>query len=251
MTVLLLHGLGSDRRSPIGLFSPLFPADAEILAPDLRAHGASTEIGSADDFSLDALADEVTEFLIRAGAAHKPLTVLGISLGAAIALRLAQRGILPIDHAAFVRPSFTTQSLPTNLAVFPVIAQLLHDHGAARGEKLFRGSGLFESTRAVSPLAAEALAQQFRDTLAVERAIRLLEVPRNIAYPDPAALAGITARTIVVAAENDPVHPIDVGEQWATALPDAALVRVPPRDVGVAQQHDAIRRHLASWLAAA
>ncbi|NQX26344.1 alpha/beta fold hydrolase [Microbacteriaceae bacterium VKM Ac-2854] len=249
MTVLLLHGLGSDRSSPLGLFSPLFPADAEILAPDLRAHGASAEIGTSADFALDALADEVTEFLIRSGAAHKPLTVLGISMGAAIALRLTVRGVLPIDHAAFVRPSFSTRPMPEHLAVFPVIAQLLHDHGAVRGERMFRGTGLFENVAATSPVAAEALAQQFRAPLAVERAVRLVEVPRNAAYADPAELAGITASTIVVAADRDPVHPVAVGEEWATALPGAELVRVPGRDEGVARQHDETRRLLANWLA--
>ena len=76
------------------------------------------------------LADEVTEHVVRAGAAHKPLTVLGISMGAAIALRLASRKVLPIDRAVFVRPAFTAEPLPDNLSVFPVLAQLLHDHGA-------------------------------------------------------------------------------------------------------------------------
>lgn len=249
MTVLLLHGLGSDRSSPLALFSPLFPADTEILAPDIRSHGASAEIGGSGDFALDALADEVTEFLIRSGAAHKPLTVLGISMGAAIALRLAVRGILPIDRVAFVRPSFTTRAMPEHLTVFPVIGQLLHDHGASRGERIFRGSGLFQSAASASPAAAEALAQQFRAPLAVERAVRLVEVPRNAAYADAAELAGITARTIVVAADRDPVHPVAVGEAWATALPAAELVRVPARDEGLARQHDETRRLLVNWLA--
>ncbi|NQX13227.1 alpha/beta fold hydrolase [Microbacteriaceae bacterium VKM Ac-2855] len=249
MTVLLLHGLGSDRSGPLGLFRALFPADAEILAPDLRAHGASTEIGVPDDFTLDALADEVTEFLIRAGSAHKPLTVLGISLGAAIALRLTIRGVLPIDRAAFVRPSFTTQALPANLAVFPVIAQLLHDHGVARGERMFRASGPFHDVHAQSPVAAEALAQQFRAPLALERAIRLVEVPRNAAYTDDAELAAVTARTIVIGAEGDPVHPLAVADQWAKALPGAASARVPARDLGLVRQHEATRAALSTWLA--
>ncbi|KQQ03775.1 MULTISPECIES: alpha/beta hydrolase [unclassified Rathayibacter] len=249
MTVLLLHGLGGDRSQPLGLLRAALPAGVEVIAPDVRAHGASEELGSAGDFSLDSLADEVTEQVVRAGAAHKPLTVLGISMGAAIALRLASRKVLPIDRAVFVRPAFTAEPLPENLSVFPVIAQLLHDHGAKRGERMFRASGLFQRAADVSPASAEALVAQFRAPDAAERAVRLAEIPRNSAYRDSGELAGVIARTLVIAADRDPVHPVAVAEQWARALPDADLERVPARDAGLAQQQELIRGHVRDWLA--
>ncbi|ROQ56087.1 pimeloyl-ACP methyl ester carboxylesterase [Rathayibacter sp. PhB152] len=248
MTALLLHGLGGDRSQPLGLLRAALPAGTEVIAPDVRAHGTSELIGGAADFSLDALADEVTEHVIRAGAAHKPLTVLGISMGAAIALRLASRKVLPIDRAVFVRPAFTAEPLPENLTVFPVIAQLLHDHGAKRGERLFRASGLFERAAQVSPASAEALCLQFRSPQAQERAVRLAEIPRNAAYRDSGELGEVIARTLVIAADRDPVHPVAVAEQWARALPDADLERVPSRDAGLAQQQERIRGHVREWL---
>ncbi|SMH45556.1 Pimeloyl-ACP methyl ester carboxylesterase [Rathayibacter oskolensis] len=249
MTALLLHGLGGDRSQPLGLLRSALPAGTEVLAPDIRAHGSSDELGAAADFSLDSLADEVTEQVVRAGAAHKPLTVLGISMGAAIALKLASRKVLPIDRAVFVRPAFTAEPLPENLSVFPVIAQLLHDHGAKRGERLFRASGLFARAAQVSPASAEALVLQFRSPRAAERAVRLAEIPRNAAYRDSGELAGVIARTLVIAADRDPVHPVAVAEQWARALPDADLERVPARDAGLAAQQDRIRGHVRDWLA--
>ncbi|MCJ1696577.1 alpha/beta hydrolase [Rathayibacter caricis] len=249
MTVLLLHGLGGDRSQPLGLLRPALPAGSEVIAPDVRAHGASELLGSSADFSLDSLADEVTEQVIRAGAAHKPLTVLGISMGAAIALRLAARRFLPIDRAVFVRPAFTSEPLPENLAVFPVLAQLLHDHGAKRGERVFRASGLFHRAQEESPAGAEALAQQFRAPKAEERAVRLAEIPRNAAYRDSTELAQVIARTLVIAAERDPVHPVAVAEQWARGLPEARLERVPPRDDGQQRQTELLRGHVRDWLA--
>lgn len=249
MTVLLLHGLGGDRSQPLGLLRPALPAGTEVIAPDVRAHGASELVGSGNDFSLESLADEVTEEVVRAGAAHKPLTVLGISMGAAIALRLVSRKVLPIDRAVFVRPAFTAEALPDNLTVFPVIAQLLHDHGAKRAERVFRASGLFQRAADVSPASAEALCLQFRSPRARERAARLAEIPRNAAYRDSGELGEVIARTLVIAAERDPVHPVAVAEQWARALPEADLERVPARDGGLALQQERTRGHVRDWLA--
>ncbi|AZZ50515.1 hypothetical protein C5E02_10155 [Rathayibacter rathayi] len=249
VTVLLLHGLGGDRSQPLELLRSALPAGSEVIAPDIRAHGASDLLGAPGDFALETLADEVTEEVVRAGAAHKPLTVLGISMGAAIALRLAVRRVLPIDRAVFVRPSFTAEPLPENLTVFPVIAQLLHDHGAKRGERMFRASGLFARAAEVSPAAAEALTRQFRSPQAADRAVRLAEIPRNAAYRDSAELGEVIARSLVIAADRDPVHPVDVAEEWARALPDADCERVPSRDAGFAAQQDRIRGHVREWLA--
>lgn len=249
MTVLLLHGLGGDRSQPLGLLRSALPAGSQVIAPDIRAHGASELTGAPGDFALEALADEVTEEVVRAGAAHKPLTVLGISMGAAIALRLAVRRVLPIDRAVFVRPAFTTQPLPDNLTVFPVIAQLLHDHGAKRGERMFRACALFTRAAEISPASAQALTLQFRAPLARERAIRLAAIPRNTAYRDSSELGEVIARTLVIAAERDPVHPLTVAEAWARALPDADLAQVPSRDAGLADQQQRIRGHVREWLA--
>ncbi|MWV29742.1 alpha/beta fold hydrolase [Rathayibacter iranicus] len=249
MTVLLLHGLGGDRSQPLGLLRSALPAGSEVIAPDIRAHGASKLIGTPDDFTLEALTDEVTEEVVRAGAAHKPLTVLGISMGAAIALRLAVRRVLPIDRAVFVRPAFTAEPLPENLTVFPVIAHLLHDHGAKRGERMFRASALFARAAGISPASAEALTLHFRAPLAQERAVRLAAIPRDCAYRDSNELGEVIARTLVIAAERDPVHPVAIAEAWATGLPDAHLAQVPSRDAGLADQQQRIRGHVRDWLA--
>ena len=67
---------------------------------------------------------------------------------------------------------------------------------------------------------------------------------RRLAPPDPDD-GPLLAR---FAADRDPVHPVAVAEQWARALPDADLERVPSRDAGLAQQQERIRGHVREWL---
>src|SRR5690606_21862805 len=128
MAFLLLHGLGGDRDQALSLVGPCLPEGARVLAPDLRAHGSSPLIGNPGDFAFDAVTAELLGEAKAQHFDHEPLTIIGISLGAALTLRLALSGALPIDRLVLLRPAFTDQPTPANLTVFPVIGDLLHRH---------------------------------------------------------------------------------------------------------------------------
>lgn len=242
MTVLLLHGLGGDHRQPLALVGPVLPDGEAVIAPDLRAHGASTLVGDPADFALDALADEVA-----AGLPREPITIVGISMGAAVGLRLALR--VEVAKLVFIRPAFTDRPLPDNLAVYPAMGELLRVFGAKHGEKLFRETDFFHELESVSPLAADGAIGQFRKPDAAARAIRLVEIPQHAAFASAAELAPVTAPASIVAAPRDPVHPVDVAESWADALPNASLSLVPARDESVEVYVTAIRAAVARALA--
>ncbi|WP_139418088.1 alpha/beta fold hydrolase [Agromyces laixinhei] len=261
MTTVLLHGLGADRRQPLDLFTPAVHAavggDELIVAPDIRAHGGFLSVGSPADFRFDRLAAElaasVREAIDEAGApqpeASGPLMIMGISLGAALALRIALDGLLPIERAVFVRPSFSDRSLPEHLRVFPVIGQILAEAGPA-GIGEFRERSIFEQVAAVSPAGARGLLTQFTAPDAARRAMRLVEIPRNRAFDHDAeltALEGRGIRSLVIGAPRDPVHPYALAERWAAAL-KAPLVELPPRDDGLPVQTALLREGIARWL---
>jgi pimeloyl-ACP methyl ester carboxylesterase len=238
VNVVLLHGLGGSRAQPLSLVKGLLPADAVVHAPDVRAHGASTLVGT--DFRLDTLADELVPAL-----PDGPLTILGISMGAALALRLAVRGDLEIERLVFIRPAFTDEPLPANLAGFPVMGALLTSKrslpwasGAARAEAAYQRTAHYRSLLAESPLGAEGAIEQFRAPDAAARAARLIEIPRNAAYT-AAEIASVRVPATVIAAERDPVHPVSIAEDWAAGLGDAVLEHVPARD-------DSLRAYLTA-----
>ena len=261
MTTVLLHGLGADRRQPLALFESVIEEVAGpeelVVAPDVRAHGGFLAVGEPADFAIDRLAAEVCEHvpvaMAEAGrsgpAASEPVTIVGISMGAAIALRIALTGLLPVARAVFVRPSFDGRSLPEHLWPFPVIGQILADAGPS-GAGEFQERSLYRRIAAVSPAGGRALLAQFQAPDAARRAMRLVEIPRNRAFDTEEELAGLTARGIrsfVVGAVRDPVHPVSVAEQWAGAL-GAPMELVPGRDDGQAEQTAALRERVGRWL---
>ncbi|WP_353815839.1 alpha/beta fold hydrolase [Agromyces sp. SYSU T00266] len=249
MSFVLLHGLGADRRQPLDLFGPVLDAAnaaADIVAPDVRAHGASPLLGEPHDFALDRLAEEVAAGVAGDG----PHTLLGISMGAAIALRIAVRGLLHVDRAVFVRPAFDDASLPTNLRAFPVIGELLREHGPEGGAERFARTEPYLRVAEASPLGGRGLMAQFLATDAAPRAIRLVEIPRNRAFASDAELGALASRgirSLVVGAPRDPVHPFELAERWAAAL-GAEFARVPARDDGQAAQAAAMREAVGRLL---
>ncbi|MGR0219842.1 alpha/beta fold hydrolase [Agromyces sp. ZXT2-6] len=257
MSFVLLHGLGADRSQPLGLFGPVLDspglAIAAVAAPDVRAHGASTVVGEPADFALDRLADEVASearATLATGRTARRLTLVGISMGAALALRICLRGLLPVDRAVFVRPAFDDRSLPPNLRPFPVIGELLHESGPVDGAERFRRTEPYLRVARESPMGGRGLLAQFTATDAAARAVRLVEIPRNRAFAAEAELAELAPRgirSLVVGAPRDPVHPFALAERWAGAL-GSPLERVPARDDGQPAQTAAMRDVVGRWL---
>lgn len=242
--LLAIHGLGSDSSAMHGYLDHAVPAGVQVLAPDLRAHGANPLIGGPDDFAIDAMADEVADALAHAGDGS-PVSIVGVSLGAAIAARIARSGRFPIDRVALVRPAFTTEPLPANLAVFPLIGRLLGEHRPPRALEHLRASGAWRAIAHESLAHARGLEAQLTQPLAVERRIRLFEIPRNVGYR-PGELR-IAAPTVVLASRRDPLHPLHVAEAWRDELGCPMLVS-PARDDGEAAMFAWFRQQLGSFL---
>ena len=87
--VLLLHGNGGSRKSMLPEMRLLVEEGFSILAVSLRAHGDST--GEVNDFGYSARADVLAAVTkLRAEFPHRPVFILGRSLGAAAALFAAE-----------------------------------------------------------------------------------------------------------------------------------------------------------------
>jgi pimeloyl-ACP methyl ester carboxylesterase len=116
-TVIVLHGLASNRRIMMYLASEFAGHGLQVYALDLAGHGDNT-----DAFSFAKAAECATaavESLIRSGTIDPSKTiVVGHSMGAAIAIGMADHipvsGTIALSPAPMVLP----QRMPSNLLVF-------------------------------------------------------------------------------------------------------------------------------------
>ncbi|WP_225642540.1 alpha/beta fold hydrolase [Streptomyces werraensis] len=221
--LLLLHGLGGDRSQPLALVDAAVRNRCHVLAPDLRAHGLTSLDERAELLTFSQMAADVEELLSDL-MLTQPLIVVGISMGAGVAVQLLARRNLPMRGLVLIRPAWRWQPLPPNLFVFPKIAGLLHAYGPEKGQVLFRRSKSYAQIAAVSVAAADSLHQQFTAFRAIERAQRLTAIPASA----PARPVSSDTATLVIGNEKDPLHPWCVAERVAEDF-GAPLALVPPR----------------------
>lgn len=243
--VVALHGLTATRRQPLALLEGIDLAGFGVLAPDLRAHGDTPLSGLPDAFTPARLAADVTELVDHLGLRSRRICVLGISLGATVALELLRAGTLVVAGGIFVRPAHAA-GRPAHLAVNTLIADLLRDDPATALDRLV-ASETYLAVEAVSPSGAESLRRKTSEPGAAARVMRLDAGSRWTAFDRGERIAA-TIPSLVVGMPEDPLHPLGVAEEWHARIAGSSLVVVPSRDRDPAGAAAATRLAIAGLL---
>lgn len=147
-------------------------------------------------------------------ASHGPIAVGGVSIGAAVAVNWA------LDHprctvaVLAALPPWTggSDNAPAALAARHTADQL-------------RKSGLAKTTATMRASSPPWLADELERSWAAQWPLLpgAFEQAASYAAPSRDDLAHLRAPMGIVAAGDDPIHPLGVGLEWASAAPQAAL----------------------------
>jgi pimeloyl-ACP methyl ester carboxylesterase len=200
-----------------------------------RGHGASA--AAQTPWTYDALADE-----LRAVADHVGATqALGVSMGAGALCSLLERTPLRFERLVLVMPAVLDRP-PTDLALDRLVEMgRLVDSGDLEGltSLLLEAEPVSVRDRAAVQLWCRRQAVAMLGT-ALSRALRTLRTA--IPLTDRGVLAAVSAPVLVIAQEQDPLHPVWVAEQLAASLPGAHLEVMEPG--GIMWRHRALLREL-------
>ncbi|TIQ18086.1 MAG: alpha/beta hydrolase, partial [Mesorhizobium sp.] len=122
LAIVFQHGLGGGEAQVAQAF-PSGPGLRRITL-ECRGHGASG-LGSRRPFSLSMFADDVVAAADQAGLDR--FVAGGISMGAAIAMRLACRHPERVAGLLLVRPAWIFDDAPVNLRPIAEVAKLILD----------------------------------------------------------------------------------------------------------------------------
>jgi pimeloyl-ACP methyl ester carboxylesterase len=196
---VVLPGTGSDDDYVIRAFGPpLHAVGASLVAPQ-------PEPRRLVDGYLAALDD----------AAHDgPIAVGGVSIGAAVSLTWALRHPDRVVAVLAALPAWTGEpgSSPAAQAA-RYSAQQLREHGLTATTTQMRASS--------PPWLAEELTRSWRSQW--PDLPDAMDQAAGYVAPTHAQLHDLATPMGVVAASDDPIHPLHVGREWAAAAPDAAL----------------------------
>jgi len=243
--VLFQHGLGANA----GQVAEVFPSSppARRITLECRAQGES-QTGPVEALSIATFAEDVA-FLSEHLRLERAV-VGGISLGAAIALRLAVRRPDLVGGLILARPAWLFAPGPENIQPYALVGELLgqHDAETARAEFL------------KSPIA-ERLAREAPDNLASLNGFFDYPEPktlgallRAIAVDGPGVSADearvIKVPTLVIGHGEDLAHPWAYAETLAATIPGAKLVRITSKVVDRTRYVAEFKAAVADFLAA-
>ncbi len=224
--MLLLHGLGSSSADWMFQLPALAPHYRVILA-DLAGHGRSPR--PAGPPTIDAMAAGAAARLAALEA--RPAHVVGLSLGACVALALALavpdrvRSLTLVNAFARLRPGGARGALRMLARLALLAAGPMEAVAAHVARDLFPRP----EQRDLYLAAAARLARTPRPAyLAAVRALARFDVRGR--------LGDVRCPTLVVAGERDRTVPLAAKEALARAIPGARFVVVP--DSGHATPHD-------------
>ncbi|MBL0371465.1 alpha/beta hydrolase [Rhizobium sp. KVB221] len=240
--VIFQHGLGGDRHQVADSFPE--PIACRRVTVECRGHGLSDK-AAVERYSIAGFADDIIAAADSLGLQR--FIVGGISMGAAIALRLAITRPERIAALMLVRPAWLTEPAPDNMRPFAEAATLLHTHGR-EGREIFASSptGIRLATEAPDNLAS-LLGFFERDDLHA-----LGDLLGAIALDGPGVteeqVRALSIPALVVGHTHDLVHPWAYARQLAGIIPGARWAEITPKAVDKARYAADLRAVMDAFL---
>lgn len=212
---LVVHGLGAT------------PGEARIPASGLRgtrivltlpSHGQAAD-APAGYWDYERVAADVAEVADEVEASR----AVGVSLGAGALTRIVADQPRRFQRLALIQPAVLDH--PRGAEQSRVFEDLAEAVAWARADG---GVLLRQRVQAGVPSGVDVgdyVEQRATALMRLEEALRVL--PTRSAVQDVRALSGVTAGVLVVAANADPQHPVEVARATAQAVPGARLEELP------------------------
>ncbi len=238
------HGLGGDVNQTFGLFAP--PAGIRLITFDCRGHGQTRPLGPAEKISIASYADDLATLMDRLEIERA--IVGGISMGAAVALNFTVRRPERVLAMVMSRPAWLEGRRRENVHLYLTIARLIREHGARRGQEIFRTSPEYEAALRLSVDVAGSLLRQFENPR-VEEVVDILErIPQDQPVRTLDDVRRIRVPTLVLANRQDIVHPYEFGTALAEAIPGAEFRELTPKSVDRERYAEETQRFIAAFV---
>ncbi|MFV0384803.1 alpha/beta fold hydrolase [Paracoccus sp. (in: a-proteobacteria)] len=217
---LFQHGLCGDSAQTMEVMPH---EDVTAVTLECRGHGRS-DAGDPAGYGIARFADDVAALAETLGT---PRFVGGISMGAAIAARLAVLRPDLVRALVLARPAWVTEPAPENMVPNAEVGHLLTQPGQT--VQAFRNSPTGQRLAAQAPDNLTSLSGFFaREPRDVTSALltRISADGPGIAGDD---LRALNIPCLIVATDEDAIHPLSHAQHLARLIPDARLVTITPK----------------------
>ncbi|MDX8479696.1 alpha/beta hydrolase [Mesorhizobium sp. VK24D] len=241
LPVVFQHGLGGGEAQA----AQTFPAGFRRITLECRGHGGSG-LGERRPFSFEMFADDVLAAADNAGLGR--FAAGGVSMGAAIALRLTCRHPQRVAGLVLVRPAWTFSAAPQNMQPIAEVAGLILEHGTDKGRTIFAQSETATRLYREAPDNLSSLLGYFDRPDAKAFAQVLADIASDGPGVSEREAAALDIPALVVGNAMDAVHPLSSAYALAAALPDAVFAEITPKARDSARHFSELHTEIASFL---
>jgi len=241
--MIFQHGLCGDAGQPLDVF----PSDEgwRCITLECRGHGGS-DAGAGENFSIAAFADDLIA-LIEARALA-PVALGGISMGAAIGLRIAAKRRDLVKALALVRPAWLDAAAPDNMEPNALVGDLMRRFAPAQARERFEALEIVQRLQRDAPDNLASLRGFFaRQPIAVTREL-LCRVSADGPGVSADEIAALRVPALVVGCGRDFIHPLALAQALAARIPGARFVEVAAKADYPQRYRDETRSALANFL---
>lgn len=242
--LIFSHGLGSNLSQMHDLIGPM--EGVRVILYDNRGHGRTTGMLDPAKLNFDSLADDMAAVLDHLGV--ESAVVGGVSMGAGISIALWRRHPARVRALVLSRPAWLNRPCPENLAVLSEIARLIDELGVDAALPRVGKLEAFASMRRSFPEAASGLMQNLENARDSSVAMTYRSILASVPFEDFGDLASILVPTLVLANHDDPIHPYELAERLAAAIPGSTFHEFPSKHRSFAEHQEGFRFRVAEFL---
>jgi pimeloyl-ACP methyl ester carboxylesterase len=224
----------------------VFPDGFTRITLLCRGHDGS-DLGDPARLSIAQFAADALALMDHLGLQTLPMG--GISLGAAIALRLAVTHPDRVQALILARPAWVDHPAPATMQSYAEVARQLDRHGEI-GRALFQSGKVYRDLSLASPDNAASLVTFFTRARPDTTVALLQSIPLDGPGVTRAQIAALPLPTLVLTTGQDSVHPAAYGQDLAALIPHAILTDLPAKGRDKPAHVAAFRAALAQFLSA-
>jgi len=226
VSVVFQHGLCGSAQQTAEAFPDA--EDLRLLTLECRGHGSSAA-GMPEGLSIASFAADAVAMIEFEKLA--PVILGGISMGAAIALRIAARRPDLVRALILARPAWVSEPAPDNMQPNAEVGELLANLAPEPARDRFEHGATAQRLAVEAPDNLASLRGFFGREPQVVTAALLQRISADGPGLTADEVRAITVHAVVIGNAADAIHPLAHARSLAALLPQAQLVEITPKSV--------------------
>ncbi|MDV4165049.1 alpha/beta fold hydrolase [Rhizobium leguminosarum] len=225
-SAIFQHGLCGDAAQT----DEVFPLEAGFrrVTIEARGHGHS-QAGNLERLSIATFCDDIAAYIEK--NLTPPIVIGGISMGAAIALRLAVKRPDLVKALIIARPAWLTAPEPENMAPNAEVGRLLKTLPPDEAKTTFLAGPVGVRLAAEAPDNLASLAGFFSRTPLDVTAELLTRISNGGPDVTDEEVGNIAVPTLIIGHDRDSIHPLGHACALAERIAGARFVQITSKTV--------------------